>query len=624
MSTDQEIPVGHDQSLDDVFFAETVSPEGLRRVYHAALQRRNAVRASLQESIDLSRLEGAEEAYKRCYEDLSKLSETRHDDILRAVDSLREETKALRQTVCLGSAGEVSGGVLRAPGIPQRAPSLMRSPISQDSDSDLASALNDIKVRLDGFDRLGRPPSGGPPTFLHKQGPSSIPPQIDLGPRPVPSPSIQDGRQANNKDGISTQVSSVTPGTYTKNNWIATNKTPEPGDADTRHPGLPSYYNPGPASYSPENPVPEVSGLQSHSTMWVQFRDVVSYRAYRLNNIRANVRDSENRRIGKNVRRIKNLIPSLGNFDGSEPIALLKFPRALQEGFNTLRAPGGTAVRTMAFLLRGDANNFYESRSQSATPIRGGPTMSKMTWPRMLHTFIARYLTNDHLRTAYESVIRILQQPEDPQDGFARRIEQNGADCCQLFKDHKIVSYFIQGLLPRIRYTAAEQMKNFVEQERGSRLTAGRVSEAEGRSVRACFGDPGGRMRPIRSRDTTTTGGTYRASQNLVPIMYAGPSMDQCDSRGVPSSTTERTDGVTDFWETVVVANPVKKCCGRQDANIHAPVTGITPPSSGGSTAQTIEVKGRNWQARVPPVLTEEQMRQVWLFVPGDEAMYSC
>ena len=55
-------------------------------------------------------------------------------------------------------------------------------------------------------------------------------------------------------------------------------------------------------------------------------------------------------------------------------------------------------------------------------------------------------------------------------------------------------------------------MKNFFEQERGSTLTARRVAAAEGRSVRARFEDPGGRMRPIRSRDTTTTGGTRRSS----------------------------------------------------------------------------------------------------------------
>ena len=170
----------------------------------------------------------------------------------------------------------------------------------------------------------------------------------------------------------------------------------------------------------------------------------------------------------------------------------------------------------------------------------------------------------------------------------------------------------------------AEQMKNFVEQERGSMLTARRVAAAQGRSVLARFGDPGGRMRTIRSRDTTTTGGTRRSSQNLVPTMYAGPGMDPCDSRGVPSSTTERTDRVADFWETVMLANPLKQFCGRQDAHIHAPVTGITPPSSGGSTAQTIDVTGRNGQPRVPPVLTEEQMRQAWLVVPGDEAIYSC
>ena len=187
MSTDQDIPVCPDQTLDDVFSAETMSPEGLRRVYHAALQRIDAVRASLQDIVDLSRLEGAEEAYKRCYEDLSKLSETRYDDILRAVDSIRKETKALRQTVGLGSAVEASGGVLRAPGIPQTAPSLMRSP-SQNPDGDLAFAPKDIKVPPGGLGRLGRPPSGGPPTPLTELGPSSSLPQIDLRPRPFPSP----------------------------------------------------------------------------------------------------------------------------------------------------------------------------------------------------------------------------------------------------------------------------------------------------------------------------------------------------------------------------------------------------------------------------------------------------
>ena len=255
--------------------------------------------------------------------DLSKLSETRYEDILRAVDSLREETKALRQAVGLGSAGEASGGVLRAPGIPQRAPSLMRSPTSQVPDGDLASALNDIKVRLDGLDRFVRPPSGGPLTSLPEQGPSSIPPQIDLRPKPFPSPSIQDGQQASNKDGIPTEVPSVTPGTYTNNNWMATNKTPEPSDTDKRNPGLPSHNNPGPAPYSPENPGPEVAGLQPHSTMWVKFKEVVSYRAYRLNNIRDNVRDSGNQRIGKNMRRIKNLIPSLETSTAASPSRFL-------------------------------------------------------------------------------------------------------------------------------------------------------------------------------------------------------------------------------------------------------------------------------------------------------------
>ena len=217
-------------------------------------------------------------------------------------------------------------------------------------------------MRLDGLERFGRLHSGGPPTSVPEQGPSSIPLQVDPSPGPFPSPSIQDGQQAHNKDRIPIQVPSVAPGAYTNNGWTATNITPEPDAADVRRPaadlrrpGLPIHHNRGPAPYSPDNPDPEVAGLQPHFTMWVQFKDVLSYRAYRLHNTRANVRNSENKRIGKNVPRIKNLISPLGNFNGSEPIALLKFLRGRQEVFNILQAPEGTAIRTMAFLLRGDA-----------------------------------------------------------------------------------------------------------------------------------------------------------------------------------------------------------------------------------------------------------------------------
>ena len=213
---------------------------------------------------------------------------------LQRYNTPREEIKTIGQTVGLGSVLVGSGGVPRAPVIPRSAPAPIRSARSQDPDVDLAPALKNIKVLLDVLDRLVRPPPGASPTSLPEQGSSSIPPQIDLRTRPLPSLSIQDGLQAQARDRIRTQVPSDTPGAYTNNDWIATNKTLEPGDADTRRPGLPNHYNPGPAPYSPDNPGPEVAGLQPHSTMSVQLKDVVSYRAYRLINICANVRDSEN------------------------------------------------------------------------------------------------------------------------------------------------------------------------------------------------------------------------------------------------------------------------------------------------------------------------------------------
>lgn len=153
--------------------------------------------------------------------------------------------------------------------------------------------------------------------------------------------------------------------------------------------------------------------------MWVQFKDFVPYRAYRLNNMRADVHDSDMKRIRKNVRRIKILIPSSGSVDCTELIAPLKFFRGPQEGFDTFLAPENTVVRNLAYFLCGDAKNFYESRNQTITQRSGGSTPSELAWTRMVHAIISRYLTHDHLRVAYESVTREQRRPQKYEGPFA-------------------------------------------------------------------------------------------------------------------------------------------------------------------------------------------------------------
>lgn len=85
------------------------------------------------------------------------------------------------------------------------------------------------------------------------------------------------------------------------------------------------------------------------------------------------------------MRRIKNLVPSFGNFDGSELIALPNFLHALYSDATQRPSTKHRATQTMA-----------------------GSTPSELTWPPTFHVFFAHCLTDDHLRTAYESVTRIL------------------------------------------------------------------------------------------------------------------------------------------------------------------------------------------------------------------------
>lgn len=105
---------------------------------------------------------------------MSKLSETRYDEIPQVVAKIREETAALRWIADEGARPRPVS-VLRAPDNNLRASFLVASVATPDHGTELSQLLTDLQGRNGGPKEFDGPPTGGPPTSTPEHGSSLTP-----------------------------------------------------------------------------------------------------------------------------------------------------------------------------------------------------------------------------------------------------------------------------------------------------------------------------------------------------------------------------------------------------------------------------------------------------------------
>ena len=101
----------------------------------------------------------------------------------------------------------------------------------------------------------------------------------------------------------------------------------------------------------PINDPTNVPGLEAKRTLLSPFNEVISYETYRLKDKRSVLYASEGGEIHRLKKRIGGLLPTLREFDGKKPIALLTFLSQLREGLNALGVSEVAAVRVCDTML---------------------------------------------------------------------------------------------------------------------------------------------------------------------------------------------------------------------------------------------------------------------------------
>ena len=114
---------------------------------------------------------------------------------------------------------------------------------------------------------------------------------------------------------------------------------------------VPTLALTGPMIGATEALVPYCPGLMQLTTLLAPFRDVISYRSYRLRNTHGEVTFCQIGIINRIKRRFDDLYPGFAPFGGSPPIRLLEFVTTLRDDFNALEASEAVAALLLTYYL---------------------------------------------------------------------------------------------------------------------------------------------------------------------------------------------------------------------------------------------------------------------------------
>ena len=361
----------------------------------------------------------------------------------------------------------------------------------------------------------------------------------------------------------------------------------EPNDGFTTRPIGSHGDDPSPVGPQPEAaPTSSLHGenFEPLHTLQKPFESAVSYKTYRLSNPLRSILDRDAGKILKRAGTIRDAYSFIENFSGRQPVKLITFLKQLVVAFEDMDVYEGLAVRMISFFLEEDAHRFYTSLTSSAIR-RQGPRVG-ITWPVLVHELLKRYCTEDVLAKAYEKVTRARQKDNEDEGQFHDRISAAALECGSVFDEHTLVSYYVSGLSPTIRYAIAEDILRY---GRDIDLSiARRMALAAGETYRARLSA----AKPTKTKSTPRAMVLTERS-DATPTGSRAPILMMPPMRTAPSDTTSDT---TEDHEELKEQRPIL-------ANL---------PTRGDTTTKQI------------PVMTDREVEIALKMMTRNKAAYRC
>lgn len=145
--------------------------------------------------------------------------------------------------------------------------------------------------------------------------------------------------------------------------------------------------------------------------MLSDFSMFIEYRRYRRRIMRAYLLPQESIALLELKLQINGLFLSLQPYDGKGPITLLAFLGLLMKAYQGINVSESDYIRLLSYFLDGEAEEVYIDQT---TPNTSGVSDAlTSTWFHVMHAFITRFLDDNVLQAAFNSVKHAQQRKSE-------------------------------------------------------------------------------------------------------------------------------------------------------------------------------------------------------------------
>jgi hypothetical protein len=187
---------------------------------------------------------------------------------------------------------------------------------------------------------------------------------------------------------------------------------------------------------------PPVPGLAEIIPSRSDYRHLVSYRTYRLEDCSQRFDPTITAKLSSYAKRLKHSIED--KFSGDEPIEVLQFLRTFKEAADHNRVGEGAAARLVPYFLKGMAKEGYRAQMDE-TPL-GMPK-----FPFMVQWLLETYALDDDLAKAYMAATTARMLEGEDERAFGRRLHRAAIRAGNVIDKSNLKTIYVEGLPPFVQ-----------------------------------------------------------------------------------------------------------------------------------------------------------------------------
>ena len=336
---------------------------------------------------------------------------------------------------------------------------------------------------------------------------------------------------------------------------------------------------------------PAVPGLREIIPSRSDYKLLVSYRTYRLENRSPRYDKTVTAKLSSYVKRLKHAVED--RFGGDEPIEILAFLRTFKEAADHNDVGEGAAARLIPYFLKDAAKEGYRAHMDE-TPV------GMMIYPYMVQYLLETYALDDELAKAYLTVSTAKQLDGEDERAFGRRLQRAAIRAGNVINKRDLKTIYVEGLPPFVQAGLRMHLKPELTFEEVIRL-----AHNLGVSLRQTM------LQPTRQADRTKVPPGVKAlltrmdSVNTVETESGEPVVDPTQAEEASLQEVE-----------VALAHAHLAQAQARDSATQSSGRPTWRSSYGSPSPSVVSVPTRGWVSPGGSVMSEPQARQAYAGPP--------